>query len=254
MQFGRWLRPTLIVLVMAATVMAGSSACGGTGASLVRQYEYDEDIYLSVDGSATIYINASIPALVNLRGMDLNTRATAQVDRGKIRTLFTTPATRVARVSRWRRFGRQFVQVRLAVDDVTKLGSAPPFSWATYQIERRDGLVVYRQVLGVSDGRPVGDVGWKGTELVAVRVHLPSRIRYHNAGADNLKRGNILVWEQSLADRQAGKPLDIEARIEQTSILYSTLLLFAISGAFALFVLALIIWWVVRKGGTIRTA
>jgi len=55
------------------------------------------------------------------------------------------------------------------------------------------------------------------------------------------------VWEQSLADRQAGKPLDIEARIEETSILYTTLLLFAISGAFALLVLALIVWWVVRK-------
>jgi len=247
MQVGRRIRAGLIVLVMAVLAVApGFSACGGTG--LVRQYEYDEDIYLSVDGSATIYINASIPALVNLRGMDLDSRATAQVDRVKIRTLFTTPVTRVARVSRWRRFGRQFVQVRLAVDDIAKLGSAPPFSWATYAIERRDGLVVYRQVLGASDGKPVGDVGWKGTELVAVRVHLPSRIRYHNAGADNLKRGNILVWEQSLTERQFGKPLEIEARIEQASILYTTLLLFAISGALALLVLALIIWWVVRKG------
>jgi hypothetical protein len=230
----------------ALVAAAGVVACSGTG--LVKQYEYDEDIYLAVDGSATIYINASIPALVNLRGMDLDTGATAQVDRGKIRTLFTTPATRVARVTRWRRFGRQFVQVRLAVNDITRLGSAPPFSWSTYQIERRDGLVVYRQVVGASDGKPVGNVGWKGTELVAVRVHLPSRVRYHNAGADNLKRGNILVWEQSLADRQAGKPLEIEARIEQTSILYSTLILFAASGAIALFVLALIILWVVRKG------
>jgi hypothetical protein len=233
--------------VIAALIMAaGAIACGGTG--LVRQYEYDEDIYLSLDGSATIYINASIPALVNLRGMDLDTSATAQVDRAKIRSLFTTPATRVARVSRWRRFGRQFVQIRLAVDDMTRLGSAPPFAWATYQIERRDGLVVYRQVLGASARKPVGDVGWRGTELVAVRVHLPSRIRYHNAGAANLRRGNILVWEQTLADRQAGKPLDVEARIEQTSILYSTLMLFAVSGALALLVLALILWWVMRKG------
>jgi hypothetical protein len=242
MQSGWWARCGLFVLAVAA----GMSACRGSG--LVKQYEYDEDIYLSVDGSATIYINASIPALVNLRGVDLDTRATAQVDRVKIRTLFTTPVTRVARVSRWRRFGRQFVQVRLAVDDITKLGSAPPFSWATYQIERRDGLVVYRQVLGASEGKPVGDVGWKGTELVAVRVHLPSRIRYHNAGADNLKRGNILVWEQSLKDRQAGKPLEIEARIEQASILYTTLLLFAISGALALLALALTVWRVARKG------
>ena len=247
MQFG-WRIPWGVAATLAAALIAaaGAVACSGTG--LVKQYEYDEDIYLSVDGSATIYINASVPALVNLRGMDLDTGATTQVDRGKIRTLFTTPATRVARVSRWRRFGRQFVQVRLAVDDITKLGSTPPFSWSTYQIERSDGLVVYRQVLGASHGKPVGDVGWKGTELVAVRVHLPSRVRYHNAGAGNLKRGNILVWEQLLADRQAGKPLEIEAHIEQASILYTTLLLFAISGALALLVLTLIIWWVVRTG------
>jgi hypothetical protein len=103
-------------------------------------------------------------------------------------------------------------------------------------------------VLGPAAGKSVGDVGWKGGELVAVRVHLPSRIRYHNAGADNLRRGNILVWEQALSERQAGKPLEIEARIEETSILYSTLMLFAVSGLLAILVLAAIIWWVVRKG------
>jgi hypothetical protein len=242
-------RVTLLALLAAvvwAIVAVGTSACGGGG--LVKYYEYDEDIYLSVDGSATIYLNASVPALVSLRGMDLDTRPTASLDRAAIRRLFTTETTRVTRVSRWRRFGRQFVQVRMAVDDITKLGSAAPFSWATYQIDRRDGLVVYRQRVGAAAGKPVGDVGWKGSELVAVRVHLPSRIRYHNAGPGNLKRGNILVWEQPLADRQAGKPLEIEARIEQTSILYSTLMLFAVSGLLALLVLAAIIWWVVRKG------
>ena len=116
------------------------------------------------------------------------------------------------------------------------------------RIDRQDDLVVYRQELNAAAGKPVGDVGWKGGELIAVRVHLPSRIRYHNAGAGNLKRGNILVWEQPLADRQAGTPLEIEARIEETSILSSTLALFAVSGLLALLVLATIIWWVVRKG------
>ena len=233
---------TAAVLVAAACL----SACGGGG--LVRHYEYDEEIYLSVDGSATIYLNASIPALVNLRGLDLDLRPTANVDRAKIRSLFTTQATRVTRVSRWRRFGRQFVQVRMSVDDVTKLGSVAPFDWATYRFDRQDDLVVYRQELNAAAGKPVGDVGWKGGELIAVRVHLPSRIRYHNAGAGNLRRGNILVWEQPLTDRQAGTPLEIEARIEETSILYSTLVLFAVSGLLALIVLAALIWWVVRKG------
>lgn len=244
----RWRLTSGLVAIAAAALMAatGVAACGGRG--LVKYYEYDEDIYLSVDGSATIYLNASVPALVNLRGFDLDTSPTANLDRAKVRRLFTTEATRVTRVSRWRRFGRQFVQVRMAVDDITKLGSAAPFSWATYQVEQRDGLVAYRQHLGEAAGKAVGEVGWKGSELIAVRVHLPSRIRYHNAGAGNLRRGNILVWEQSLTDRQAGKPLDIEARIEQTSILYSTLLLFAASGLLALLALAAIIWWVVRRG------
>jgi len=154
----------------------------------------------------------------------------------------------VVRVSAWRRFGRRFVQVRLQVDDITKLGQAPMLAWSTYQIDRADDVLVYRQRMGSPAGKPVGSVGWNGSELVAVRLHLPSRIRYHNAGADNLRRGNILVWEQTLADRQAGKRLDIEARIERTSILYSTLVLFAVSGGLALLVMVLIIWWVVRKG------
>jgi hypothetical protein len=233
-------------LALALIAALATSACGR--GPLVKYYEYDEDIYLSVDGSATVYLNASIPALVNLRGMDLDTRPTANVDRAKVRRLFTSDATRVTRVSRWRRFGRQFVQVRMDVNDISKLGLAAPFAWATYTIERRDDLVVYRQQLGAAAGKPVGEVGWKGNEQIAVRVHLPSRIRYHNAGVGNLKRGNILVWEQSLAERRAGTPLEIEARIEQTSILYSTLMLFAVSGALALLVLAAIIWWVVRKG------
>ena len=240
--------PAGLATILAGLLLGalGVSACGGGG--LVKYYEYEEDVYLSIDGSATIYLNASIPALVNLRGMDLDVRPTANVDRAKVRRLFTTGATRVTRVSRWRRFGRQFVQVRMTVDDIRKLGSSPPFSWATYQLDRRDGLVVYRQRVGAPAGRPVGDVGWKGNELIAVRLHLPSRILYHNAGAGNLKRGNILVWEQPLTERQAGTPLDIEARIEETSILYSTLLLFAASGALALLVLAAIIWWVIKKG------
>jgi hypothetical protein len=236
---------SLVLMAVAATALVAASGCGG---SLVKQYEYEEDIYLSLDGSATIYVNASIPALVNLRGFDLKTEPNALLDRAAVRALYTSPAAHVVRISSWRRFGRRFVQLRLSVDDVTKLGSAPPFAWATYTIDRRDGLVTYRQALGAAAGRPVPDLKLKGHELMAVRLHLPSRIRYHNAGQGNLKRGNILVWEQEFAARQVGSPLEIEARFEETSILYSTLMLFFASGALALSVLALLIWWVVRKG------
>lgn len=222
-----------------------ASACGG---GLARQYEYEEEIYLSVDGSASVYVNTSLAALVSLRGVDLKIDPREPLDRDVVRKIYNSDVAHVVRVSAWRKFGRRFVQVRLQVDDIAKLGQAPLFAWSTYQVDRLDDLLVYRQRLGASAARPVGSVGWNGSELVAVRLHLPSRIRYHNAGADNLRRGNILAWEQTLAERQAGKPLEIEARIERTSILYSTLMLFAVSGGLALFVMVLIIWWLVRKG------
>jgi hypothetical protein len=239
-----WKRMVRAVGAVALLVVLAGCRSG----TLVKQYEYEEDMYLAVDGSATIYVNASIPALVNLRGFDLKTSPTARLDRNVIRALYTTSVTHVVRVSTWRRFGRRFVQVRLQVTNVATLGSAAPFAWSTYEFGNRDAGLVYRQVVGRAANKPAGDAGWTGRELVAFRLHLPSRIRYHNAGPDNPKRGNILVWEQRLTERQAGVPLEMEARMDRESILYSTLLLFAMSGTLALLLLAAIIWWVVRKG------
>jgi len=75
----------------------------------------------------------------------------------------------------------------------------------------------------------VGDVGWDGDEIVAFRMHLPSKIAYHNAGPGNPRRGNILVWEQPLAARLKGEPLTLDTRVETASILYRTLSLFGIT-------------------------
>ncbi len=241
-------RRTIVVgcLLLAALSSAGCRSGGGGG--LVKQYEYEEEIYLALDGSATIYVNASVPALAALRGLDLDTRPNARLDRSRVRELYSTPVTEVVRVSTWRRLGRRFVQVRMKVADVRSLSEAAPFAWSAYRLDVKDNLAVYRQVLGASQERPVGNVGWKGQELVAIRLHLPARIRYHNAGAGNLRRGNILVWEQPLSARLAGQPLEIEARMDQQSILSSTLILFAASGALALGVLALLVYWVVTRG------
>jgi hypothetical protein len=82
--------------------------------------------------------------------------------------------------------------------------------------------------------------------LVAFRVHLPSRITFHNAPL--FERGNILAWEQPLRDRLAGAPLPMEARMETQSILYRTLWLFAGTFAAAMAMLAGVIWLVSRKG------
>ena len=84
--------------------------------------------------------------------------------------------------------------------------------------------------MGSAAGQGVGNVGWDGTELMAVRLHLPSKVTWHNAPSKRVERGNIIVWEQSLAERQKGAPVEIVARMETQSILFRTLALFGAMG------------------------
>ena len=60
------------------------SACGSSP-SLFRQYEYEEEVYLSLDGSATVYVNSSIAALNALRGTTFGASTSAPVDTAPIR-------------------------------------------------------------------------------------------------------------------------------------------------------------------------
>jgi hypothetical protein len=236
-----------IVLVSAAAVVLTLAACSSRG--LARQYEYEEEVYLDADGSATVVVNASLPALVALRGLPLASESTARFDRDAVRSAFASPSSRVTRVSRpWRRGGRRFVQVRVETDDIRSLGRAAPFAWSSYAFDVDAGEVVYRQRVGPAAGSPPASARWDGREVVAFRLHLPSRIEYHNAPSREVERGNILSFEQPLADRLAGKPIDIEVRMQRGSILRRTLLVFGLAVGAALLLLAAIVWWVTKKG------
>jgi hypothetical protein len=230
----------------ALCLLAVMSACGGT-ATLFRQYEYEEEVYLSLDGSATVYVNSSLPALNALRGTSFDTSPAARVDTAAIRAYFTSPATRVIRVSQSRRNNRRFAHVRLDVDDISKLGSVAPFAWSKYAFTHDGDLFKYLQTVGAAAGKDVGSVGWNGGEIVAFRLHLPSKIRYHNTKRD-VGRGNILVWEQSLADRLRGTPIELDARMDSQSILYTTLWLFGVTFVAVAIVFCAVIWWVIRRG------
>jgi len=241
----------LVVLAWAAS----SVGCGNGG--LFRQYEYEEDVYLSLDGTATVYVNASVPALDTLRGASFDSDPRARIDRDAVRRFYTTPVTRVTAINESRSRGRRFLHVRLDVDDIRRLGEAAPFSWSAYDLHRDENRYVYRQSVGAAAGRPIGNPGWTGGETVAFRLHLPSRIEYHNAGANNLKRGNILVWEQSLADRRRGEPLVFDAQMRTESILYSALTLFGLTCVAVAVMFGIVIVVVRRsgsKGGSVRPA
>ena len=129
-------------------------------------------------------------------------------------------------MSLWRRDGRRFVHANVRVDDVRDLPRLAPFAWSAYRFERRGDMFEFRQVVGPSAGSKGPEIQWTGEETVLSRMHLPSEILFHNAPSREVERGNILKWEQPLAERLAGQPVEIEVDLESESILYTTLLLF----------------------------
>lgn len=247
-----------VVRAVALVVLAfWSASCGGINL-LSREYEYEEEIYLDTDGSASIVVNASIASLVALRGLALDASIDAAVDSERIESSYSSPVSRVTRVSRpWRRNGRTFVQVRVETDDITTLSAVAPFAWSRYSFESTSGpsdgqtTIIYRQSLADPESQDAS-VGarpnWTGDELVAVRLHLPSKIAFHNAPSRRVERGNILSWEQPLRGRLNGDPLEIEVRMDGQSILYRTLGIFAMTLAAAVMLLAGAAYWVKRKG------
>jgi hypothetical protein len=241
------LRPRLAATLALVVIALTHSACQRSLLSV--KYEYDEETYIELDGSATVYVNASVPALVALRGAPLQVDARARLDRNDVRTFFSSPVAEVASVTTSRRDNRRYVHVRLNVSDIRRLHEAPAFAWSRYALVTKDDLVVFTQAIGASAGRDVGDVGWTGQEMVAFRYHLPSRIPFHNSPTRAVERGNIIRWEQPLAKRIAGEPLDIEVHMEPESILVQTLLLFALTIVAALATLGLAIWFVMRRKG-----
>lgn len=234
-----------VKLIGVALFVLVSAACETLG--LVKRYEYDERVELALDGSAVVDISASIPALVALRGATLSVDPEARFDRQAFRRLYEGPGISVRDVSPFRRHGRRFVHIRLDVSDISQLPNLVPLSWSRYRLDRLEQEFRFVQEVGPAAQLDVGDVGWTGDELVAFRVHLPSRINFHNSRL-GIERGNILVWEQTLRDRLSNAPLRMEARMETESILYRTLWLFGGTFVAAMLVLATIVWWVSRKG------
>jgi hypothetical protein len=232
-------------LIWLLAVCAIAAGCSGSGV-FKREYEYEEELYLALDGSATLNVNASVASLVALRGADFDPDPRARVDRERVGAMFDGEGARVS-VSLARRDSRRFVHVSVRVDDVRKLARLAPFAWSAYRFDRRDDAVEFRQVVGPPVGARGDAMQWTGDEIVAFRVHLPSEILSHNSPG-RIERGNILEWEQPLTERLAGRPLTMAADLAPESILYTTLVLFGSSVAAAAAALAIIIWWIARRG------
>jgi hypothetical protein len=231
-------------MALAATI-AISIDCSGV---FSRKYEYEEDIYLALDGSATVYVSAAVPALVALRGADLPLDPRARIDRDAVGAFFESAVSHVASVTLSRRSQRRYVHLRIDVPDIRRLNQAPAFAWSHYRFEIGDGTMEYAQLVGESIGKDVSNVGWTGGEQVAFKLHLPSRVPFHNSPSKTIQRGNIIIWDQPLADRLKGVPVDIQVRMESQSILVRTLSLFGLMMALVAITFAGFIWLLRRRG------
>src|SRR6266511_1413958 len=144
-------RASFVIVFLCAVV---SGACAGRGV-FKPEYEYEEELYLALDGSATLNVNASVASLVALRGFTLDPNPRARLDRAAVRALFEGPGAAVSKVSLSRRDGRRFVHVSIDVDDVRKLATLAPFAWSAYRFGRQGDVMEFRQVVGPSAGKRV---------------------------------------------------------------------------------------------------
>ncbi len=175
----------------------------------------------------------------------------ARLDRQVVRELYDTPVSQVGSVTTSRREGRRYVHLRLTVPDARRLAEAAPFAWSSYQYHQQDTEFEFTQTMREAAGQDAGNTGWDGTELVAVRLHLPSKITFHNSPTRKVERGNIVVWEQLLSERRKSVPLEIVARMETESILFRTLALFGAMGVLVVITFIAAIWYVkTRRPGT----
>ena len=248
-------KPWALVVCLAVVALSATSCTN----PLARQYEYDEQTYLAIDGSATVVLSASVAALASMRGLTLDPSPQARISSDDVRRVFEAAGCEVERAARpWRRSGRRFVQARLRVADVRKASSCGVLAWSTYGFELSPEQIRYTQNVGAPAGTvpataPPG-VTWDGRELVAFKLHLPSRVTYQNVRRlsdgepGSVERGNILTWEQRLSDRLAGVPIAIEVKTESESILFRTVSLFAGAFVAAVIVLILLIWFTIRRG------
>ncbi|TAK12750.1 MAG: hypothetical protein EPO35_11035 [Acidobacteria bacterium] len=238
-----------------ALALVSLTACSGM---LGKEYEYEEDVTLALDGSAIVNINASILSLVALRGLDLDANPRARFDDAfvaNVRRQAEALGCSVERVSStaWYRHNRRFIQIRITVPDIRAAAKCGLLSWSKYAFEDTGAGISLRQDVGAAAGKDVTAANWDGSEMVAFKLHLPSKITFHNmrdietGKTATALRGNILLWEQRLADRRAGKPLTLEMRMDRESILKRTLLLFAAAFAAALVVMGGAIWWTLKR-------
>jgi hypothetical protein len=204
-------------------------------------YEFDQELWLRVDGSGSVNVTGRPELWAAFTDADPETLTPES-----LRALFERSGLRVREVTRTRRDGRSYLFVAAEFEDVNRLGGSPAFPDLVIGLRREGELLVLegRWTPAAADDPPAA----RADELTAIRFHLPSRVRSHRNAVEGVERGNIVSWRQPLTAALAGETLEFGARMEDTSVLRETLLVFVMGGALGLTLVALGLFHFWRRG------
>ncbi|MGD8898387.1 MAG: hypothetical protein PVJ73_20335 [Acidobacteriota bacterium] len=210
-------------------------------------YEYEHEFWLRVDGSGTVNVTGRPALWTAFKGLGIPADPDGTAIREAARELFERSGLRVKRVTLTRRRGQRYLFVSADFPDVTRISYTPAFPDLRVSLVRDGG----RLRLEGSWQRPlhfpgIGDRDREG--LMAVRFHLPSKVYTHQNAADGVERGNILSWRQEVSAALAGSRLEFGAVMDERSILFSTVRLFAGAVVLAALLLAVALWAAIRRG------
>ncbi len=207
-------------------------------ASGCTAYEYEEEVFLEVDGSGEIRMSGSAAAVQALHGLD-------QADAEGAKALFEGEGVEVLSALETERDGRRFVHVESRFSDWEKLCRVPAFRGRRCALAaEKDGLALE---LSLPSPRAAAPEGLDPQALLALRYHLPSTVRYHNSPG-HIERGNILSWKRTLREHFAGRPLDVEVHFDRRTVLAAAVSIVGIALALVAASIATALFVMVRKG------
>ena len=200
-------------------------------------YEYEEEVFLGVDGSGSLRVSGSAEILAALHA-DPATAAS-------MRARFLGPGLEVDSVRETERDGRRFVHVQGRFDAWNELCAHPVFANRECALETADDELTLRLTLPAPQ-RAVPE-GVPSDAVLALRFHFPSSVRYHNSRG-GIERGNIIEWERSPSQLFEASDLRIEATFERRTVLATTVVVLGTAIAIVVGAVALALWLMARKG------
>jgi hypothetical protein len=206
-----------------------------TAASGCATYEYEEEVFLEVDGSGAIRMSGSEAAIEALHHVD-----------GKHATsLFDADGVEVVSSRETERDRRKFIHVEARFGAWEDLCAAPVFQGRSCRlVSSEDGLELD---LSLASPREAAPERLDPQALLALRYHFPSTIHYHNSPG-GIERGNILAWKRTFREHFAGRPLDVEVRFDRRTVLAAAVSILGLSLGLVLASLGTALVLMVRKG------